>query len=1007
MRTIFSLLTLLLFATAPAFSQTETHPFTLYTAAQYPVILDRLSREPYKGWMTRLTGTADEVLASNVDWTAGTTPKVTQALYGKLLATAYALTGSTAPNHRRYGEAAAKCLAGTPSGGYKSRFASDLDISEAAMHWAEAYDLLKGAGFDFEVEGFSGMEAVIRGNLAALRNYMGTYYATGFPIPEPGEIGKDFPPAALYFIQNSDNHHVKLLAALTVLSLAIYAEPGSPEDYSPAFNRFFSCLNNLTVTGGDAAKTPAGSWSEGPAYHEYTAQQYLPALTALENLGLFDYSLRPEVVNTHLLVPKMAMPDGYLPPWDDSEAAIADLAGLYASRHRSLADSPGLLWLWNMNGKPVKIAFLPDYLAQFDDALTTPASPAGLGWNPTEFFPESGFARFRDSWDPDAAYLLLLSENGEARVNGQAHEHPDPNSFILHAHGEMLMLDSGYGGFDRHDATRFAVHHNLILTDNAGPAGASQQFGSSGFWIANGSDAFLGNRFTTPGLDYALSATSYNAVGGTTDFTRQVLFPGKRYFLLYDRVTVTDQPRTVTLLLHGNGGGTSGGAFASRDGGGLWSREKAALRSFTVGTNDLTLGPARLGFETQDLAHAVYQRAPLLSHTVLRISQLCSRGRFLTLLLPRETGAVMPAPSILSLIPYDRGTGIRLALGDTTDYSVVRERGDVVRFTALGDTVSFEGEMAWFRIGPDKRIAQFFMVNGSALSSGGTTLLTASRAVTLSADFRDSLAYTGHVITGTSGATLTLAGVNPVRVTFRGADVPFTVTGGNAAFTVAGSGEWRVVTALQPPYDGRVEDIPGDQGHSLKLTWKASPSAGEGLVDSYRILRSRSPQLTEPIPLSRITSLDSLLYYEERYTILIGSVPADTLQFIDPFVPLNDVPYYYWLQAEGHGSLSKPAAASSEVGVETAAPLRFRLEPAYPNPFNPVTTLTFSLPEATRAVLSVYTVTGQRIAVLLDRRLQAGNHRITWNAAGYPSGVYLYTLTAGPHRATGKMLLLK
>lgn len=1007
MRTIFGLL-LLLLAAPPAFSQTEIHPFTLYTAEQYPAIHARLSREPYSGWMARLTTTSDDVLAIHIDWTLGAVPKATQGMYGKLLAAAYALSDSGASSRREYGEEAAKCLAGIPTSGYKSRFPSDLDISEAAMYWATAYDLLKGAGFDFAVAGYTGMEDTIRGNLSALRHYMAQNDGSIFGSPS-GTLAGDFSSGAYWSAPHADNHHVKLFAALTVLSLSIYGVSGSSGDYSTACSRFFSCLNNLTITGFDGS--PAGGWAEGPNYHEYTAQQYLPALTALENMELFDYSSRPEVVNTHLLIPKMAMPDWYLPPWDDNEAVIADLTGLYASHHRTLTDSGGLLWLWNHNGQPVNLAFLPDYLTQFDDTLPTPDSPASLGWNPTEFFPESGFARFRDSWEPDARWLLLLSEHSEARGNGQAHEHPDPNSFILNAFGEMLVLDSGYGGYSAHDSTRFAVNHNLILTDGEGPSAAAQSeiFGIKSFWQANGSDAFLEDRFTTPGLDYALSTTEYTTSGGKTDFTRQVLFPGKRYFLLYDRASVTGQQRTFTLLLHGNGGGTSGGTFTPLDGGGLWSRAKASLRSFTVGTNELAAGPSQLGFDTQDLAHAVYQRYPFLYHTVLKVSQKCTQSRFLSLLFPQKAGGAMPAPTALAVIPPDRGTGIRLALGDTTDYSVIREQGDTLAFSAGADTVSSDGELAWCRVGPDHTITQFLIVNGTSLAIDGASPATASRPVTLSADFRDSLAVTGYIITGTDidSTTVTLANCSPSRITFNGVDRPFAISAGNASFTVTGSGEWRAVTILQPPSDVRVEDVPNDQGHSLKITWKASPSAKDGLVDSYRILRSRSSLLTDPIPLGRFSSLDSLLYYEERYTILIGSVPADSLQYIDPFVPLNNVAYHYWLQAQGSVALSKPAAASAIVGVAASAPRRFQLEPAYPNPFNPVTTLSFTLPEETRAVLSIHTVTGQKVAVLLDRRLGAGTHRITWNAAGYPSGVYVYTLTAGRHRAAGKMLLLK
>lgn len=994
----FVFLFTLILAAPPTLAQTvtETHPFTLFTASGRSAIVSRLPREPYTGWLTRLTGEADEILALNVAWGDTITPTVTQAMYGKLLAAAYALTDSGTAHRAEWGGEAAECLNTVPTATFTQYFTSDLEISEASVYWAEAYDLLAGSGFDFEAAG-AGMETAIRERLAALREYMSQY--DGFSS-SAGTIAGDFPSAAYYAASYSDNHHVKLFAGLTVLSLTVYGEPGSADDYTTARSRLFACLDNMTITGSD--DSPAGGWAEGPSYQEYTAREYLPALTALTHLGLFDYTDAPEIVNTDLLLPRMVMPDGHMPPFDDNEAPVNALTGLLASRHHGHTDSGALLWLWERTGSPVGMAFLPDYLAQFDDAAPVPANPDNLGWNRTEFFPESGFTSFRSSWEPDARYLLLLSEHGEARENGQAHEHPDPNAFILHAYGEMLMLDSGYGGFSAHDATRFAENHNIVLVDGEGPAAASKSF--VGLWFANGSDAELGNSFTTAGLNYALSRTDYQ----NTYFDRHVVFPGGRYFLLYDTLA-SSSTRTFTLLLHGNGGGSSGGSFAPVDGGGLWTRDAASIRSFTAGTNDLTQGPAALVFDTEDMQHAVYQRAPLLTHTMLKVSQEASDARFLTVLLPQETGGIMPESSALASSPAGNGAGIRIALGDTTDCCMIRQRGASVSFAAGAgaDTLTTDADFAWCRLAPSGTLAQMLMVNGTTLRFGGQNRVTASRPATLSADWRDPAEVTGWIAAGSSGVTITVHDCVPSRILFMNAEIPFTVSAGNTIFTVSGSGEWRADGFLQPPSDVLVSDVPEDQGHSLRLSWTASPSENDGLVEWYRIFRSRFGELTDPLPLSRFTSLDSLLFFEERYTILVDSVAAGITTFTDPFVPMNGAPYYYWVQAAGHAAASKPAPASFHTAVGESPPQRFRLGGAFPNPFNPSTTLTFTLPEEIRAILRVYDVTGRTAAVLLDRTLCAGEHSVTWNAAGLPSGVYLYSLRAGNHRAAGKMLLLK
>ena len=66
-----------------------------------------------------------------------------------------------------------------------------------------------------------------------------------------------------------------------------------------------------------------------------------------------------------------------------------------------------------------------------------------------------------------------------------------------------------------------------------------------------------------------------------------------------------------------------------------------------------------------------------------------------------------------------------------------------------------------------------------------------------------------------------------------------------------------------------------------------------------------------------------------------------------------------------------------------------------------------ALPSAADVKLEVFNVLGQNVAVLVDRRLEAGEHSVSWDASAEASGVYLYRLTAGEYVDTKKMLLLK
>jgi PKD repeat protein len=78
-----------------------------------------------------------------------------------------------------------------------------------------------------------------------------------------------------------------------------------------------------------------------------------------------------------------------------------------------------------------------------------------------------------------------------------------------------------------------------------------------------------------------------------------------------------------------------------------------------------------------------------------------------------------------------------------------------------------------------------------------------------------------------------------------------------------------------------------------------------------------------------------------------------------------------------------------------------------PNPFNPTTEISFSLPEASQVTLEVYNIMGQRVATLVDSYLEAGQHTAIWNGSHAASGIYLYRLKAGAQVETRKMLLMK
>jgi len=92
----------------------------------------------------------------------------------------------------------------------------------------------------------------------------------------------------------------------------------------------------------------------------------------------------------------------------------------------------------------------------------------------------------------------------------------------------------------------------------------------------------------------------------------------------------------------------------------------------------------------------------------------------------------------------------------------------------------------------------------------------------------------------------------------------------------------------------------------------------------------------------------------------------------------------------------------------TVIPDVYALEQNYPNPFNPSTVIEFSLPEDVNDVrLTIYDVIGQKIAELVNGKLDAGKYKYSWNAINAAAGIYIYELRANKFVSVKKMLLLK
>jgi hypothetical protein len=88
-------------------------------------------------------------------------------------------------------------------------------------------------------------------------------------------------------------------------------------------------------------------------------------------------------------------------------------------------------------------------------------------------------------------------------------------------------------------------------------------------------------------------------------------------------------------------------------------------------------------------------------------------------------------------------------------------------------------------------------------------------------------------------------------------------------------------------------------------------------------------------------------------------------------------------------------------------PKEVHLEQNFPNPFNPVTTISYSIPAHTHVLLQVFNVLGQLVRTLVNTDRLAGRYSISWDAGNNPSGLYLYRIAAGEFVQTKKAILLR
>ncbi|MDD3536486.1 MAG: S8 family serine peptidase [Candidatus Cloacimonetes bacterium] len=181
-----------------------------------------------------------------------------------------------------------------------------------------------------------------------------------------------------------------------------------------------------------------------------------------------------------------------------------------------------------------------------------------------------------------------------------------------------------------------------------------------------------------------------------------------------------------------------------------------------------------------------------------------------------------------------------------------------------------------------------------------------------------------------------------------------------------------------------------------------------GYLHSVRMDGTESPNF--PISLGGNLKVSAALADIDRDGDLDIVIPNNTGIFVvDIKRPAQSIEWQCYM-----GSFNRSGNIyQSTPNVEELAPaLATELKGAYPNPFNPSTTLSFSLKDKGEVSLDIYNQKGQKVRSLYSGSLEAGEHQLVWNGTDdggrtMPSGLYYYRMKSGTYSSTRKMIMMK
>jgi len=154
---------------------------------------------------------------------------------------------------------------------------------------------------------------------------------------------------------------------------------------------------------------------------------------------------------------------------------------------------------------------------------------------------------------------------------------------------------------------------------------------------------------------------------------------------------------------------------------------------------------------------------------------------------------------------------------------------------------------------------------------------------------------------------------------------------------------------------------------------------------------------------------ETILYIPSAHAFTMTAVPAPGYRFVEWTGVPTSLKTNPVLRYQPIGSATIQAVFAVDTSVDRGLEIvdEVELHGAYPNPFNPTTVIRWTMDVGRQTRIGVYDVLGREIANLLNETLPAGEHSVTFNATGLPSGVYIVRLQADGETLTRRITLLK